>query len=250
MRVLVIGGSGRVGRLVLPHLAARHAITVFDRNPPETPGVAHIAGDVCQYDDVAAACEGQEAVLYMAMNTEWPQSKDPGAWRRTHIDGFDVNIKGVYIALRAAHEAAGIKQAVYTSSMSVYQSIEGSRERRYFIDEDLPTDARTPYGFTKRLGEEVCRNAAREWEMNVNVLRLCLPIADERWLDEVKAGEPTIKTAASDVAAALLSALEFRGGGFQAFMISGDYEEKIMRMAKARNLLCWTPQFRPREAAS
>jgi hypothetical protein len=49
---------------------------------------------------------------------------------------------------------------------------------------------------------------------------------------------------ASDVAPALLVALDYRGG-FQAFMISGDYVQKVMTMAKARRLLSWAPLARP-----
>jgi nucleoside-diphosphate-sugar epimerase len=125
--------------------------------------------------------------------------------------------------------------------MSVYENIAG----RYFSDEEITPDARHFYGFTKLLGEHVCRNAAREWGMTINALRLCLPVSEERWLAETRAGTPTIATTGGDVARTLLAALEYRGGGFEAFMISGDYEQKIMNMAKAKRLLNWEPQARP-----
>jgi len=57
---------------------------------------------------------------------------------------------------------------------------------------------------------------------------------------------PTIATSASDVARALLAALAYRAG-FQSFMISGDYEQKLMNMSKARRLLGWAPLARPSE---
>ena len=47
------------------------------------------------------------------------------------------------------------------------------------------------------------------------------------------------------MARALLAALAYRGCGFQAFMISGDYEQKLMNMSKARRLLGWEPLARP-----
>jgi len=43
---------------------------------------------------------------------------------------------------------------------------------------------------------------------------------------------------------AMSAALQY-GDGFQAFMISGDYEQKIMNMAKAKRLLGWKPLARP-----
>jgi nucleoside-diphosphate-sugar epimerase len=108
----------------------------------------------------------------------------------------------------------------------------------------MPPDSIDLYGFTKRLGEEVCQNAARLWGMHVNVLRLCLPVPEDKWLRETVAGTPTIATAASDVARAIEAALSFRAG-FQAFMISGDYENKLLRMIKAKRLLGWEPLARP-----
>ena len=54
----------------------------------------------------------------------------------------------------------------------------------------------------------------------------------------------TIATTDEDVASAMLAALELKAG-FQAFMISGDYEQKIMCMTKAERMLGWTPKARP-----
>jgi nucleoside-diphosphate-sugar epimerase len=178
-----------------------------------------------------------DALLYMAMGRPSQDGVE------AIVNSYDVNVKGVHLALRAAHEA-GIAHAVYTSSMSVY---EGDLTARYFPDEGLPPDARSLYGFTKRMGEEVCRNLAREYGMTVNALRLCLPVAEEKWLAETRAGTPTIATTAGDVARALLAALEYRGGGFEAFTISGDYEQRFFNMAKAKRLLGWEPLARPRD---
>src|SRR5579871_1778606 len=231
MRVLVVGGSGYVGQLVLPEIAKFHALHVFDlRPPPETvPVQGHTIGDVGDPEALRQAAEGKDILLYMAMGT-YAHESTVGI-----VSGFDVNVKGVYLALNAAH-AAGIGHAVYTSSMSVY---DGPLESRYFHDEEMPPDSIHVYGFTKRLGEEACRAAARRWGMSVNALRLCLPTPREKWLAKTREGVPTIATEASDVARALLAALDYRGPGFQAFMISGDYEQKIMNMSKARRLLNW-----------
>ncbi len=57
--------------------------------------------------------------------------------------------------------------------------------------------------------------------------------------------KPCLPSDAEDVARAILAALEYRNG-FQAFQISGDYENKVMNMDKARRLLDWEPLARPR----
>ncbi len=246
MNVLVIGGSGHVGGLVLPYLARENSLRILDRRAPAetSPEIEFVEGDLLDSAVLSKAMEGQEALLYMAMGQLTPgQSNAESA--------FDINVKGVYLALMAANES-GISHAVYTSSMSVYQIVGGSRGiagggremGRFLVDEDLPPDSQRLYGFTKRLGEEVCRNATRQWGMSVNALRLCFPQSRETWLSEARPDVPTMATEAEDVSRALLAALTFRAG-FQAFTISGDYEQKLMRMEKAKRLLGWEPLARP-----
>ena len=234
MKTLLVGGSGIVGSLVAPILAQTHAIRIFDLRPREYGNVEYVPGDIREYADLARAVAGMDSLVYMAMGSlDWAEI-------RGVVSAFDVNVKGLHLALRAA-QAAGITQAVYTSTMSIYA---GDLMQRTFADEGLTPDAAELYGFTKRLGEEVCQNAARLWGMNVNALRLCHPTPEDKWMNETVAGRPTIATTASDVARAIAAALEFQGG-FQAFMISGDYENQIMRMDKARRLLGWQPLARP-----
>lgn len=234
MRLLLIGGSGHVGTLVTPYLKAVHTIRVYDLRPPADATLDYWQGSVTDFANLRQAAEGMDLVLYMAMNTM------KGDEITVADSSFDVNIKGVYFALRAAREA-GIGHGVYCSSMSVY---DGDLETRYFFDESMPHDARGTYGFTKRLGEEVCHNAWTLHGMSVNALRLCHPRSREEWLKLTVKGVASIPTEAEDVARALLAALDYRNG-FQAFQISGDYENKIMNMGKAKRLLGWEPLARP-----
>jgi nucleoside-diphosphate-sugar epimerase len=235
LQVLVVGGSGYVGGLTLPRIAEQHTLRVFDLRPPLDPNWQYVAGSVGDVDALARAVAGMDALLYMAMGDK-NYSGSAGI-----TTNFDVNVKGLYLALYAA-QAAGVTHAVYTSSMSIYG---GQLLDRYFPDEQITPDASDIYGFTKRLGEEVCQNAARVWGMSVNALRLCFPTPEDEWLATTRAGTPTIATSGDDVARALLAALAYRGCGFQTFMISGDYEQKLMNMAKARQLLGWEPRARP-----
>mgnify|MGYP001141111930 CR=1 FL=1 len=73
------------------------------------------------------------------------------------------------------------------------------------------------------------------------------PASREEWLEQAAQaaaqGKPCMSTDAADLARALLAALEFRNG-FQAFQLSGDYENKVMNMGKARRLLGWVPLAR------
>lgn len=241
-RLLVIGGSGHVGSLILPFLAAHYELRIFDLKQPEPipqplpsskegEHMEWIQGDVRDFEALKAAAQGCAKLLYMAMGNH-DGNTNPTAQ-------FDVNVTGLYLALRAAH-VAGITHAALTSSMSVYEQLG----QRFFWDEDTQPDAHHHYGLTKRLGEEVAHAAWRQWGISVNALRLCLPVTAESWQALAADGRQDIHTEASDVARAILAALENSFGGFQSFMISGDWQHKRMKMSKAKAMLGWEPQMR------
>lgn len=239
-KLLVIGGSGHVGNLILPFLAAHYALRVFDLKQPEPipqplPSSKEgaggwIQGDVRHFEALKAAAQGCGKLLYMAMGNH-DGNANPTAQ-------FDVNVTGLYLALRAAH-TAGITHATLTSSMSVYEQLG----QRFFWDEDTQPDAHHHYGLTKRLGEEVAHSAWRQWGISVNALRLCLPVTAESWQALAADGRQDIHTEAGDVARAILAALENSFGGFQSFMISGDWQYKRMNLSKAKAMLGWEPRM-------
>ncbi|MFD2081962.1 Nucleoside-diphosphate-sugar epimerase [Actinopolymorpha cephalotaxi] len=258
MRVLVIGGSGLVGGLVLPRLAERHDLRVFDLKPPRSDvDVEYVAGDLRDVTAVTRAVEGVDAVMFMAMGPMAGWGSIDNA--RMHLE---VAVPGLHVALRAAHEA-GVTHAVYTSSMSVYaepavddpsaqDGPEGGPEndtsispgvpgRERYPDESTPPDGTDFYGLAKRLGEEVCRNAVEVYGMSVVALRLCHPVADADFPRTDHPRARLICTSARDVARALLAALDRRGHGFEPFAISGDGAERLVPMARAREVLGWTP---------
>ena len=228
-QLLVIGGSGHVGGLILPYLAQHYELRVFDLKAPVVG--EWVQGDVRDLAALTAAAQGCEKLLYMAMGSH-DGTSNPTAQ-------LDVNVTGLYLALRAA-QTAGISHAALTSSMSVYEQLGD----RHFWDEDTEPDAHHHYGLTKRLGEEVARSAWRQWGISVSALRLCLPVSAETWQSLAKDGRQEIHTEASDVSRAILAALATSFGGFQAFMISGDWQQKRMNMSKANAMLNWQPEMR------
>jgi nucleoside-diphosphate-sugar epimerase len=240
MRVLVVGGSGYVGGLVTPLLARRHVLRVFDPRPPAID-CEHVAGDATDYPTLRAAMAGVDAVVHGAMG------RDEGALPELAGSSFDVNVKSVYLTALAAHRA-GVPHLVYLSSMSVYRD---PADRH--LDESTPPDAGDLYGLTKRLGEEVCRAAASEHGLSVNVLRLAWPTPDDLWpvwgrvrppvRPTATDGTPMLPTAATDVASAIGAALEFRDG-FQVFAVSGDGSGR-WSTGRARAMLGWAPTFGP-----
>jgi nucleoside-diphosphate-sugar epimerase len=240
MRVLVVGGSGYVASLILPALARRHRIRVLDRRPPPDT-VEYLAGSATDYGDLRRATEGMDVVVHCAMgSTAWETPE--GA-----ADAFDVNVKSVHLTLLAARDAR-VPHAVHISSLSVYRDLTARR-----LEESIPADATDLYGLTKRLGEQVCLAATVEWGLSVNILRLAWPTPDEVWpawgappspeLHHAADGLPIEATAATDLAAAVLAALEHRDG-LQLFTITGDRSANLWSTTRARHVLGWTPTFR------
>lgn len=228
MKVLTIGGAGYVGQLVLPRIAADHEVRIFDLVAPPPGPWSHALGSVTDYSSVRAAMAGNDAAVYMAMNSKADWGDLPSV-----ETAYDVNVKGVALSLRAAGEC-GVAHVVLVSSMSVY----APRER--YPDESVPPDAVEFYGLTKRLGEEVAKSAVATGGPSVTALRLCFPIPDDAAGPGPGRFRAVASTRASDVAGAILAALEYRHG-FEAFTISGDANEEMTVLGKARARLGWTP---------
>lgn len=232
MQLLIVGGSGKVGSLVLPHLAQHHDLRVFDLRPPRGDVDAeYVEGDIRDFDAVSAAMAGADALLFMAMGPVAPWGTPANA--RAH---FDVAVPGLYLCLRAAREH-GIEHAVYTSSMSVYREGGGRR----YPDESIEPDAIEFYGFAKRLGEQICANAVDLGGPSVVALRLCHPIADDEFPATDNPVKAVIGTSARDTARAILAGLDYRRHGFEAFAISGDAAEQLVPIGRARDVLGWEP---------
>jgi nucleoside-diphosphate-sugar epimerase len=229
MQLLVIGGSGRVGRMVLPHLARQHRIRVLDLVTPSPGPWEHVIGSVDDLETVASSLTGVDALVYMAMNTQ-----DDWGSVSTVSGAFDVNIKGLYLSLWAASDQ-GVRHVVYTSSLSVYRERDG-----LYPDDSQAPDAIDFYGLTKRLGEEVCRARVIESDVTVTALRLCFPTADDAPVPTEPRFRATTFTRAYDVAQAILAALNYRHG-FEAITISGDADGRVTSLRKAKQLLDWQP---------
>lgn len=128
VRVLVTGGSGFVGGSIAAWLAREGAkVTAIVRKAGphaglESPNVTQIEGDFGDPAMAACACTGQAFVIHAAATV----GKDLA-------DALAVNAGGTG-ALAAAARAAGCRQFVHISTLSVY---DFQAEREVF-DEDAP----------------------------------------------------------------------------------------------------------------
>ena len=237
MKVLLVGGSGYVGSMVIPHLKSSFVLRVLDPVPPKDASVDYVSGSAIDPAAVRRALVGTDAVVYMAIG----RTPD-GCYAMSDIDlNYDLNLKGMHQVLHAAAEA-GIPRAVTTSTMSVH----GTWPSGVAANEDTPCDARDLYGFTKALAEQVCAYFARVRGTTVVALRLNGPVSVEDWHRNCRPDRPNTHTAAPDVASAVALALTVPLVGFHALSISGDYEARRINCARAKLVLGWQPRERPR----
>jgi nucleoside-diphosphate-sugar epimerase len=159
MKVVVTGGSGKLGQWVVRELVADtdgrtpHEVTVFDRVPgPAHDRVRYLGGDVVDLGQVIGAVAGADAVIHLAAVHKHGIATNDVTYRTNVLGTFNV------------HEAAwllGIRRVVSTSSEAVLGW--DYREREFApaylpIDEEHPIRPQDAYGLSKEAGEAIARS--------------------------------------------------------------------------------------------
>ncbi len=146
MQALVTGGGGFLGLYIVEQLLADgHDVRVLCRGTYDTlqrPGIKVVQADVRSEEEVAAACEGVEAVFHVAAV--------PGVWGKWETY-HSINTVGTQNVIAGCRQA-GVARLIYTSSPSVV--FDGSDH--VDADESLPypTKWMCDYPHSKALAEQ------------------------------------------------------------------------------------------------
>ncbi|MBM3262977.1 MAG: NAD(P)-dependent oxidoreductase [candidate division Zixibacteria bacterium] len=244
MKVLLVGGAGHVGTFITPYLRQRHTLRVLDVNPPKHDDIDYVAGSITDPEAIRRSLDGMDTFITLVMKSGQGGSTSDHNTEQI-IDNYNVNCMGLHLLLHTAVDF-GITRGVYTSTMSVH-----NRNRTWYpSEEETPLDGPNVYGLTKGFGEMICEYFAREFDMNLAVLRITGPATRAQFIDRIKNPPQGIKlyyTDEEDMANAYLAALDFVGTGkgrCEAFFISGDFAHQEMNMTKAKTLLGWAPVSR------
>lgn len=149
MRIVVTGGSGRVGRFVVAELAAAgHEVTSLDLSPApqRVANVRYMQGNVSRPEDVFGTLSyaRADAVVHMAA---W---SDPGIVpdARTYAD----NVAGAFNVLDAS-KSLGLRRVILASSAQVYGFAE--HDPLFVpVTEDHPLRPLNAYALAKMASEQ------------------------------------------------------------------------------------------------
>src|SRR5215467_5286577 len=150
MRILISGAGGNIGRGLVTRLrAAGHDLVLTDINslPDDETyrGLEFVQCDVQVGFGLEQAAAGCDLLLHT------PAWHGVHSRQKTEADFWRLNVDGTFWALQAAR-TAGIHRLVFLSS----QSWHGHYEK---------------YGFTKRIGEELCEYHRRNHGLRYVTIR-------------------------------------------------------------------------------
>ncbi|MFI6576073.1 NAD-dependent epimerase/dehydratase family protein [Nocardiopsis sp. NPDC050513] len=205
MRVLVTGGSGRLGRSVVATLTERgHHVLSVDTAPSPDPDVEGIVADLLDEtarDEVFTRAR-PEAVVHLA-GIAVP-------FTHPDLDTLSVNTRLAWAVLSGA-VTHGAHSAVAASSPTVYGYNTPSWRPRYLpLDEDHPVEPWHAYGLSKAVIEETVRALARTTDDCVlSCVRPGYVVAPEEWAGAVTQQGHTMAERLADPALAATSLFNY-----------------------------------------
>jgi nucleoside-diphosphate-sugar epimerase len=275
-RVVVTGGSGKLGRAVVTDLAAHgYDVVNLDRlAPPEAAPGTFLAVDLTDYGQVLGALtavderyRGVDAVVHLAAI--------PAPGLAPNAATFANNVLSTYHVFEAAR-AAGITTLVWASSETVLGLPFDTPPPYVPVDEDYRGRPETTYSLGKAVEEEMAWHFCR-WNPEASIIGLrfsnVMEPGDYADFPSYEA-DPQMRKwnlwgyiDARDAADAVLKALEVRGPGFERMIIANadtvmeapsaelaaevfpgvpvtkriEGTETLLSIDKARRLLGWEP---------
>ena len=166
-KVVVTGGSGRLGAGVIEELAASgHTPLNLDRAAPREKLCESWICDLTRSGDLYEAFRGADAVIHLAAY-QAPDMAPPS-------EVFRNNIAASYNVLKAAADM-GVRRAAMASSVAAYGFLYAPSmwPPDYLpLDEDHPCQPRDPYALSKVFGEQLADSFVSLGGISVASLRL------------------------------------------------------------------------------
>jgi len=238
-KVIVTGGSGKLGRAVLKDLVANgYQVLNLDQTMPREPICPTVRIDLRDFGEVVAALSGVDehkgpfdAVVHLAAIPA------PGLFANART--FANNVPATYNVFEAAR-VAGIKNVVFASSETVLGLPFETPPPYVPVDEEYYPRPETAYSLGKLVDETVARQFAR-WDPELKIAGLrfsnVMDVEDYKAFPSFDSDPKKRKwnlwgyIDARDGAQAVRKAIEAEFKGFEAFIIAN--ADTVMSRANA-----------------
>lgn len=165
MRIILLGGTGFIGRHFANLCRPGADITIVSRHAPldvnRVPGVRYVQGDCASQDFLRQVLQPGDHVVYLAYNSVPKTSFDDP------LRDIQENLP-LAISLLNVLRDVPVKRLLYVSSGG---TVYGPTEADVPISENHPTDPISPYGITKLAIEKYCRMYAQLFGIPVVIAR-------------------------------------------------------------------------------
>ena len=282
MKILVTGGSGRIGGFVVDELQkADHEVVIFDTKEPDGVHANFVKGDITVPAEIARAMDGVDGVIHLAAIPSMMPDVPPDQY-------MNVNVTGTFNVLEAAcgNNVGKVAIASSDSALGFVFSTHRFSPNYFPIDEEHPLQPQDPYGLSKLIGEELCKRAARRYGISAICLRFCWVWFPDTYAHRSRAAEAPVGAKqmwgyvdVRDVSQACRLAMEsenikceslfitaedtfsdktsmelIRKNYREVRQISDDYlseeHKSLFSISKAKKLLGYRPQYRWRDIRS
>ncbi|MHA1394298.1 MAG: NAD-dependent epimerase/dehydratase family protein [Promethearchaeota archaeon] len=165
-KVIITGGSGKIGESLVSLLNKEYEVSVFDMEPPKSNTIKFIKGNINKLDDLINAFVGTDCIIHLAAI--------PG-YTGNDRNLMEVNVNGTFNVLEAAVQAK-VSNFIFTSSVCASGSIRFYQKNQlpYFpIDEKYNMWPDDMYGLGKLMGEQMCF----AYSSRYNIKTICLRLA-------------------------------------------------------------------------
>lgn len=244
-KVVVTGGSGRVGSYVVEQLMKSMQVVVADLKPSQHQ-VEFVATDVMDLEAVRAATKDADAVIHLAaIDFDWKAAEE---------QYINVNVRGTWHVLQACRDN-GVKKVVLCSSISAcgLSEMRADWKPQYLpVDEQHENKPYQAYSVSKIMMEQMGKSFSDATDMEVICLRplaVVLPETIKDYIDFVDTENRNwlfYYIWAADLAKAFEAAVNLEGLRFGVFFISADdtshpqptqqwYQQVIAQLPEIKN---------------